>query len=96
LIPERRRELNEVTGQKNEATSKGESDAQPNIRRICFLSFALMFGFSTPRRMQAQDNSVPSTIASIDPYLMDRDAEIAMARSSVGRAQRRSGSFYWN
>ena len=46
------------------------------------LSFALTFGFSTPRRMQAQDNSAPSTMASIDPYLMDRDAEIAMARSA--------------
>ena len=46
------------------------------------LSFALMFGFSTPLRMQAQDSSASSTMASIDPYLMDRDAEIAMARSA--------------
>jgi hypothetical protein len=46
------------------------------------LSLALMFGFSTPRRMRAQNNSVPSTMASINPYLMDRDAEIAMARSA--------------
>jgi len=63
---------------------------------FAFLTLVFMFGFSTPWRMQAQDNSAPSTMASIDPYLMDRDAEIAMARSSVGRAQRRSGSFYWN
>jgi hypothetical protein len=46
-------------------------------------SFAMMVGFSTSRRMQAQDNSAPSTMASIDPYLMDRDAEIAMARSAA-------------
>jgi hypothetical protein len=46
------------------------------------LSFALMLGFSTALRMQAQDNTPASTIASIDPYLMDRDAEIAMARSA--------------
>jgi hypothetical protein len=46
------------------------------------LSFALMLGFSTPWRMQAQDNAAQSTMASIDPYLMDRDAEIAMARSA--------------
>jgi hypothetical protein len=46
------------------------------------LSFALTLGFSTPSRMQAQDNAAPSTMASIDPYLMDRDAEIAMARSA--------------
>jgi len=42
-----------------------------------------MFAFSTVRRLQAQDNSAPSTIASIDPYLMDRDSEIAMARSAA-------------
>ena len=46
------------------------------------LSFALTFGFSMPWRMQAQDNAAPSTMAPIDPYLMDRDAEIAMARSA--------------
>jgi hypothetical protein len=47
------------------------------------LSFALIFGFSTPLRMQAQDNSASSTMASIEPYLMDRDAEISMARSAA-------------
>ena len=47
------------------------------------LSFALTFGFLTLWRMQAQDKSAPSTMASIDPYLMDRDAEIAMARSAA-------------
>lgn len=46
------------------------------------LSFALTFGFLMLRRMQAQDKA-PSTLASIDPYLMDRDAEIAMARSAA-------------
>ena len=46
------------------------------------LTFALTFGFSSPWRMQAQDNSASSTMASIDPYLMDRDAEIAIARSA--------------
>jgi len=47
------------------------------------LLFALMLVFSTPWRMQAQDQSAASTtMASIDPYLMDRDLEIAMARSA--------------
>lgn len=46
------------------------------------LSFALTFGFLMLRRMQAQDKA-PSTMTSIDPYLMDRDAEIAMARSAA-------------
>jgi hypothetical protein len=49
---------------------------------FAFLTLVFMFGFSTPGRIQAQDNSAPSTMASIDPYLMDRDAEIAMARSA--------------
>ena len=56
-------------------------------RRIlvfAFLTFVFVFGFSTSWRMQAQDNSAPSTMVSIDPYLMDRDAEIAMARSAAG------------
>lgn len=48
------------------------------------LIFGLMFGFSTPWRMQAQDNKVPyPTMAPLDQYLMDRDAEIALARSAA-------------
>jgi len=46
------------------------------------LSSALTFGFLTLWRMHSQDNVAPSTLASIDPYLMDRDTEIAMARSA--------------
>ena len=46
------------------------------------LSSALTFGFLTLWRMHSQDNAAPFTLASIDPYLMDRDTEIAMARSA--------------
>src|SRR5438552_15255629 len=46
------------------------------------LTFAVMFAFWTVRRLQAQNNSAPATMASIDPYLMDRNSEIAMARSA--------------
>jgi hypothetical protein len=46
------------------------------------LIFALMLGFSTPWRMQAQDNSEQSTKLPFDQYLMGRDAEIALARSA--------------
>lgn len=50
---------------------------------FAFLSFVVMIGCWTPRRIQAQDKSASSTtMASIDPYLMDRDTEIAMARSA--------------
>ena len=55
-----------------------------NRRFVVFgLSFALTFGFLMLWRMQAQDKSAGSTMASIDSYLMDRDAEIAMARSAA-------------
>jgi len=55
-----------------------------NRRFVVFaVSFALTFGFLTLWRMQAQDNATQSTLASIDPYLMDRDTEIAMARSAA-------------
>src|SRR5579864_5777476 len=47
------------------------------------LTFVVMFGFSTPWRMQAQDNSSPSMMLPLDQYLMDRDAEIALARSAA-------------
>jgi hypothetical protein len=47
------------------------------------LSSALTFGFLMLWRIHAQDKSTPATVmASIDPYLMDRDTEIAMARSA--------------
>jgi hypothetical protein len=47
------------------------------------LLIAAMFGFSSPQRMQAQDKSAHSTMDSIDPYLMNRDVEVAMARSAA-------------
>ena len=47
------------------------------------LTFVVMFGLSTPWRMQAQENSAPSTMLPLDQYLMDRDAEIALARSAA-------------
>lgn len=44
------------------------------------LSVALALGFAAASR--AQDKPGPTTLSSIDPYLMDRDTEIAMARSA--------------
>ena len=48
-------------------------------------AFAVMFGFSTPWRIQAQDNPTPypTSMAPLDQYLMGRDAEIALARSAA-------------
>ena len=44
---------------------------------------ALILGVSTPWPMQAQDNSYPTSMAPLDQYLMDRDGEIALARSAA-------------
>lgn len=51
---------------------------------VASLAFALMFGFSAPLRTQGQDNPVQySTMAPLDQYLMDRDSEIALARTAA-------------
>lgn len=62
--------------------------------RVVFACFtlAVMFAFSTVRRLQAQDNSAQSTMSSIDPYLMDRDSEIAMARSAAPQSVAKDAS----
>jgi hypothetical protein len=66
-----------------EQSLKEKNDAQP--RRFVFASllFALTLGVSMPSRMQAQYNAEPSTMFPLDQYLMDRDAEITMARSAA-------------
>jgi hypothetical protein len=55
------------------------------VRKIAVGFFALALALGAVRHAQAQDakNLHPTTMASIDPYLMDRDAEIAMARSAA-------------
>ena len=57
----------------------------PKFLVFASLAFAVIFGFSTPWRMQAQDNSTPypTSMAPLDQYLMGRDAEIALARSAA-------------
>ena len=49
------------------------------------LTFASMFGFSTTWRIQAQDDPTqyPASMARLDQYLMDRNDEIALARSAA-------------
>ena len=54
------------------------------VKMIALGFFALALALGVARHAQAQDakNPHPTTMASIDPYLMDRDAEIAMSRSA--------------
>jgi len=51
---------------------------------IASLTFTLILILATPRRMQAQDDKTPyPSMAPLDQYLMERDAEIALARSAA-------------
>src|SRR5215469_2121609 len=58
--------------------------SQKRITTVGCLSFAFAAAFVGPLTMQAQDSkSSPSTMAPLEQYLMDRDAEIALARSAA-------------
>ena len=51
---------------------------------VAALTFALICAFAAPRRVAGQDNkTLYPNMASLDQYLMDRDAEIALARSAA-------------
>jgi hypothetical protein len=51
---------------------------------VAALTFALISAVAAPRRVAGQDNKTPyPNMASLDQYLMDRDAEIALARSAA-------------
>jgi hypothetical protein len=51
---------------------------------IASLTFTLILILATPRQMQAQDDKTPyPSMAPLDQYLMDRNAEIALARSAA-------------
>ncbi len=49
--------------------------------------FALILGFAAPSQMRAQASKPANpSMAPLDQYLMDRDAEIALARSAAPEA----------
>jgi hypothetical protein len=51
---------------------------------VAFLIVALILAFGAPWQMQAQENKTPyPNMAPLDQYLMDRDAEIALARTAA-------------
>src|SRR5580700_5714080 len=57
------------------------------IRKMTFASFALVAVLGTAWQAHAQDAKTPyPSMAPLDQYLMDRDAEIAMARSAAPEA----------
>jgi len=56
-----------------------------SVEMIALALFALALALGAARHAQTQDakNPFPASMAPIDQYLMDRDAEIAMARSAA-------------
>jgi hypothetical protein len=51
------------------------------------LVFALLWALAAPHQTRAQDSKAPyPSMAPVDQYLMDRNAEIAMARSAAPEA----------
>ena len=58
--------------------------SRKRITKVGCLSIAFAAAFVGPMPMQAQDSkSSHSTMAPLEQYLMDRDAEIALARSAA-------------
>lgn len=55
------------------------------VKMIALALFALALALGAARHAQAQDakNSYPTSMAPLDQYLMDSDAEIALARSAA-------------
>ena len=55
------------------------------VKMIALAFFALALALGAGRHSQAQDakNPYPTSMAPLDQYLMDRDAEIALARSAA-------------
>ncbi len=55
------------------------------VKMIAFALFALALAQGATRQAEAQDykNTFPTSMAPIDQYLMDRNDEIAMARSAA-------------
>ena len=57
-----------------------------SIAVVC-ITLALVFALSTPRQMHGQDSKNPyPSMAPLEQYLMDRNTEIALARSAAPEA----------
>jgi len=69
---------------KQEFKNSGGSMTRNQIHTILLSAFALVAALVTSRPVAAQDAKQPYVaLAPLDQYLMDRDAEIALARSAA-------------
>jgi hypothetical protein len=61
---------------------------QTTVKMIALAFFALCFAMGTAGRARAQDakNPYPTSMAPLDQYLMDRNAEITLARTAAPRS----------
>ncbi len=55
----------------------------PKMLVLALLTVALALSMAPPANAQDASNKFPTSMAPLDQYLMDRDAEIAMARSAA-------------
>jgi hypothetical protein len=73
-----------VNGQSRKSKTTEESMTRNHIHAILLSAFALVAALAASRPAAAQDAKQPhATMAPLDQYLMDRDAEIALARSAA-------------
>jgi hypothetical protein len=68
-----------------QSRSKNEETMKRNqVIAVAPVIVAVMACFALPQRMQGQDNKNPyPSMAPVDQYMMDRDAEISLARSAA-------------
>jgi hypothetical protein len=69
----------------SEGTKEKTNMKRKTVKMIAlgFFGLALALGAARPARAQDAKNPYPTSMAPLDQYLMNRDAEIAMARSAA-------------
>jgi hypothetical protein len=67
------------------------------LRTVALTSFALVVMLGEARQVQAEDAKAPyPSMAPLDQYLMERTAEITLARSAAPESlSRRSDRLHW-
>jgi hypothetical protein len=75
----------EVNGMVRRLKDKEELMYRNRFTAVISFIFVVILALSTSRSMQGQNNKdpYPTSMAPVDQYLMDRNAEIAMARSAA-------------
>src|SRR5271169_1457381 len=72
-----------LVGSSHNLRRKGKLMARRTFKILGLASSLLVVALGASSQMQAQSNPPYPSMAPLDQYLMDRDAEIAMARSAA-------------